>query len=207
MQEYSDVHLLVGLGNPGRQYETSRHNVGFRVIDLLGRRWRIELTRQKHEGLLGEGRRQQHRIILLKPQTYMNRSGQSVRAAVQFYRVAPQRLLVIVDDFALELGRLRLRTQGSAGGHNGLEDIIAQLGEEFSRLRVGIGSARPGCAVAHVLGHFAPEEQPLVAGILERAADCAECWLRDGAACAMERFNRTPGEHAGEEQTESSPDD
>jgi len=187
------MKLIVGLGNPGKSYEATRHNVGFHVVDRLARKWAIGVTRRRHEGLCGEGGFCGEKVILLKPQTYMNRSGQSVAGAVAYYGLGLSDILVIVDDTALPLGRIRLRPGGSAGGHHGLQDIIDRLGtSDFPRLRVGIGAAPPGQAVEYVLGRFPAEQQEEVEAALARAAAAATCWVTEGLDRAMTRFN-APG--------------
>lgn len=185
------MKLIVGLGNPGREYDQSRHNVGFSVIDLLCQRWSIEAKRRRHQGLCGGGVYRDSRVVLLKPQTFMNRSGESVGQAVTFYKVALNDLLVISDDMALEFGRLRLRGSGSAGGHNGLKNIISHLGtNEFARLRVGIGQGRSSNAIGHVLGTFDNEEQEEMGAVLERTAGAVESWIDKGIEAAMSEYNQ-----------------
>jgi len=185
------MRLIVGLGNPGAKYQGTRHNVGFRVIDELARRGGITVSRRRFSGQVGGGRIGEHRVVLLKPTTYMNLSGQAVRAAMVFHRLGMEDLLVVVDDLSLPLGRLRVRGQGSAGGHHGLSSIIQELGDDsFCRLRVGIGQARGGQMVDHVLSAFSPEEEAVVGPAVERAADAVECWLAKGPQEAMNRFNR-----------------
>ena len=185
------MKLIVGLGNPGEGYQNSRHNVGFCLIDLLSDRWQIELKRRKFQARYGSGMVGKESVALLKPQTYMNLSGASVAEAMGFYQASPPDLLVVVDDMALPLGHLRLRGQGSAGGHNGIEDIISRLGhQEFARLRLGIGSARPGGAVNHVLGAFNAAEQEVIEGSLVRATAAVGCWLELGVEKAMTEYNQ-----------------
>lgn len=185
------MKLIVGLGNPGRSYADTRHNVGFRVVDELARRWGLALTQRKFNGVTVDGRRGEQRVLLLKPTTYMNLSGRSIGEAVAFYKIAPEGLLVVADDLALPLGRLRIRGKGSAGGHKGLASTISALGtEEFARLRVGIGSAERGNAVNYVLGPFTPAEDEIIGPSILRAADAVECWLENGVDAAMNQFNR-----------------
>jgi PTH1 family peptidyl-tRNA hydrolase len=185
------MKLIVGLGNPGGKYEDTRHNVGFRTLDELSRRWRIELTRRRFSGLSGSGTIRDQKVLLLKPMTYMNLSGRSVREAMTFHKLAPADLLVVLDDMALPLGRLRLRPAGSAGGHNGLTSVIAETGgEAFARLRIGIESVEGSRMVDHVLGSFTAEERPQVDQAIVRAADAVECWLSEGIDGAMNRYNR-----------------
>ena len=195
------MKLIVGLGNPGKQYRESRHNVGFMVIKDLCRRWGVEASRRKHQGRVGSMVRNDEQILLLQPQTYMNLSGESVAAAVNFYKVEPVDILVILDDMALELGQLRLRPKGSAGGHNGLNDIIIKLGgDDFARLRIGIGTARGAGAIGHVLGQFEKEEKKIIASAVEKAAEAVECWLTEGIGMAMNKYNVRP--ETKNEQTE-----
>jgi PTH1 family peptidyl-tRNA hydrolase len=186
------VKVICGLGNPGERYRLTRHNVGFRVVDLLADRW----------GLTGEGRlrdgaalleaRQPEpvgRVLLVKPMRYMNRSGTVLRSALRQTDVeSTTELLVVTDDIDLPLGRLRLRRSGSAGGHNGLRDIIAAFGtDEIQRLRIGVG--RAGEAADHVLATFRPDERDLATEMVQVGADAAELWLREGLEPAMNAFN------------------
>lgn len=191
------LRLIVGLGNPGSKYAHTRHNVGFDVVEALARRWQMPLSSQrKFQGDFGEGMAiAGQKIALLKPTTFMNRSGQAVRAVVDWYKWPPESVLVIYDDMALPLGRLRVRPSGSAGGHNGMKSIIAHLGtQEFPRVRVGIGSTqkigdRDRAVVNHVLGKFAPEEKPLVETSLEWAVEAVEMLLRKGTEATMSAYN------------------
>lgn len=186
------MKVICGLGNPGDRYRWTRHNVGFRVVDLLADRW----------GLTGEGRLRDGaallevrvpepvgKVLLVKPMRYMNRSGGPLRAALRQTDVEVETdLLVVADDIDLPLGRVRLRRSGSAGGHNGLRDIIASFGtEEFARLRIGVG--RSGEAASHVLATFRPDERDLATEMVATGADAAERWLRDGVDEAMNAFN------------------
>jgi peptidyl-tRNA hydrolase, PTH1 family len=185
------MKLIVGLGNPGRKYEDTRHNVGFRVADELARRWRIDVDRSRFSALVGDGTVRGEKVLLLKPMTFMNLSGRAVREAATFYKLASGDLLVIVDDMALPLGRIRLRAGGSAGGHNGLTSVIQELGsEDFARVRIGIESVAGQHMVDHVLGQFTPQERERIAQTIDRAADAAECWLTEGIESAMNEFNR-----------------
>lgn len=191
------VRLIVGLGNPGGKYARTRHNVGFDVVEALAQRWQISLSsHRKFQGEFGEGMAiAGHKIALLKPTTYMNRSGQSVRAVVDWYKIPAESVLVIYDDMALPLGKLRVRPSGSAGGHNGMKSIIAHLGtQEFPRLRVGIGSVqragdRDRAVVAHVLGKFASDEAPIVNQALDWAIDATETLIKEGTEATMSAFN------------------
>ena len=191
------IRLIVGLGNPGEKYARTRHNVGFDVVDALAQRWQIALNKNRRfKGDFGEGMAiSGQKIALLKPATYMNRSGQSVRAIMDWYKLEPASVLVIYDDMALPLGRLRIRPYGSAGGHNGMKSMIAHLNtQEFPRLRVGIGSIdevgdRGQAVISHVLGKFAPDEKPIVNTALEWAVEAIETILRKGTEFAMSTFN------------------
>ena len=182
------MKLVVGLGNPGAKYRLTRHNVGFMVVDRLAVTAGAAVTRKHCSSLVGEGHWGEVKVVLAKPQTYMNLSGMAVSSLMNYYRVAPADLLVVCDDLDLPFGRIRLRPKGSSGGHRGLASIIAALGRsDFPRLRVGIGKA--GEAVGHVLGRFAAAEEPALAEILETAAAAAVMACRDGLDRAMNRYN------------------
>ncbi len=193
------MKLVAGLGNPGAEYARTRHNVGFRVVDELARRWEAASWRKQFGGLAGVGQCGGEKVLLLKPLTYMNRSGQSVGEALRFHKIDPADLLVVVDDMALPLGRLRVRPQGSAGGHNGLTDVIRQIGTEaFARLRIGIEQVSGERMVSHVLSPFSPEEEEVVGSAVVRAADAVACWVTEGVVEAMNRFNRAEEETGGD---------
>jgi len=183
--------LIVGLGNPGKKYEGTRHNVGFEVLRRVVSSTQAEGPRAKFEGDLYEGQWGGTELLLLAPQTFMNLSGRSVRAAVQYFRLPLSEVLVICDDFNLPLGRLRFRPGGSAGGQRGLQNIIEELGStEFSRLRIGIGPLPPAVDSADfVLSRFSPEEEPILRPILETAARGVLDWVTYGTAVCMDRYN------------------
>lgn len=187
--------LIVGLGNPGAKYEQTRHNIGFAAIDLLARQWQISLSEQrKFQGILGEGWGPKGKVRLLKPLTYMNLSGQSVRAVLDWYKLPPQAVFVIYDEMDLPLGKLRLRQSGSAGGHNGMKSIISHLGcQDFPRLRIGIGSPKQktgnGEVVSHVLGRFSAAETQVVQEVLQLAVDAVEMSIKQGIPKAMSLYN------------------
>jgi peptidyl-tRNA hydrolase, PTH1 family len=184
------VKLIVGLGNPGRKYGGTRHNVGFDVVDLLAARHRLEWESAPAVALLAKWRAAP--ALLAKPLTFMNLSGPALGELMRFYKVPREDVLVIVDDANLELGRLRARPSGSAGGHNGLKSIIGALGsDEFARLRVGVGRGDARRDLAdHVLAIFDPQEREEVADAVGRSADAAELFVTDGIAPVMNRFNR-----------------
>jgi len=191
------MKLIVGLGNPGRQYENTRHNVGYRVVDALARHWNIDLTRRRFSGLCGSGYPGPggtgEQVLLLKPETFMNLSGRSVREAMTFHKIAPADVLVVLDDMALPLGRLRLRASGSAGGHNGLSSVIQEIGtQQFPRLRIGIEAVEGRRMVSHVLGPFTRDEEPEILRAIDRAIAAIECWITEGIEKAMTRFNVGP---------------
>jgi PTH1 family peptidyl-tRNA hydrolase len=186
------MKLIVGLGNPGGKYEETRHNVGFMVVDALARKADIAFTSTRFGGDFGQGAVRRHKAALLKPQTFMNCSGDSVGPAARFYKVQGEDLVVVHDDLDLELGRLQLRRGGGTGGHHGLESIVERLGsEDFIRLRVGIGKpeARER-TVGHVLGGFARDEAPVWKEVADKAVAAVEALFEHGLAKAMTEFNR-----------------
>ena len=185
------MKLIVGLGNIGRKYENTWHNVGFNVLDLLAVRNAGGSTKDKFEGRTQDVTIGGERALLLWPHTLMNLSGRSVGAAAAFYQIPLSDLLVVCDDFNLPLGKLRVRSQGSAGGQNGLKDIIQRLGsEEFSRLRIGIGPVPDHWdAAGFVLGKIGPSNRAIIEDSIDRAAEAVECWATDGIKIAMNRFN------------------
>jgi PTH1 family peptidyl-tRNA hydrolase len=186
------IRLIVGLGNPGPRYAATRHNVGWMVLDAFAAKHGFTFDKNAHKGLLAEGRYGGEKIALLKPQTFMNLSGQSVAPAARWYKVEPQEMLVLYDDLDLPPGKLRLREKGSSGGHNGMKSIIADTGsQDFPRLRIGIGRPAPGWSVPDwVLAPFTKEEQPLIARVVERAVGALEEILTVGFTKAMNTYNR-----------------
>ena len=186
------MKLVVGLGNPGRKYAGTRHNVGFEVLDLLAGRFKAEWESAPRgvEGLVARDRAAD--TLLAKPLTFMNLTGPAVVGLLQFYKIELPDVFVVVDDVNLELGRLRARAAGSAGGHNGLKSIIGALGTDaFARIRIGVGGGEPRRDLSgHVLGRFAPDEQPIIAEAVTRTADAAELFITEGIAPVMNRFNR-----------------
>lgn len=185
------MKLIVGLGNPGRRYRQTRHNVGWEVISRLARRARIAVDEEDGFSDVGRGAIGGTRVILARPQTYVNVSGEAVRDLRRRHRLRPQDIVVVIDDLDLPLGRLRLRASGSAGGHNGLKSIIEAIGTtEFPRLRVGIGRPPEGVDPAdHVLTRFTSDEQAVVDAALDRAAEAIETAITEGIETAMNRFN------------------
>ena len=184
--------LLVCLGNPGKQYENTRHNIGFLAADELARREGIKVNKLRYRALTGELRVGGQRVLVLKPQTYMNLSGEAVKLAGGFYKIPPDHVLVISDDVALPLGKLRIRSGGSAGGHNGLKNIIAHLGtDQFPRIRVGVGAPQhpEHEMVDWVIGGFTPAERKVVDEAVGRAVDAAVCVIEKGVQEAQNRFN------------------
>lgn len=186
------MYIIAGLGNPGREYAGTRHNIGFDVITRLSDAYNIPLDFKKHKALCGKGCIEGQKVILAQPQTYMNLSGESVRELVDYYKVSADELIIIYDDISLDVGQLRIRIKGSAGGHNGIKSIIACLGtQEFTRIKVGVGDKPKGWDLAdYVLGHFKEQEEEAVREGLKRAGDACKMLLTDGTAAAMNEYNK-----------------
>lgn len=195
------MKLIVGLGNPGRKFRGTRHNVGFEVVDELARRAGVAFEAAPAEALMARAGPGGPAVMLAKPLTLMNLSGVAVAELIRYFRIAAADVLVVADDANLPLGRLRARAQGSDGGHRGLRSIIERLGtEEFARLRVGVGRGDPRRDLAdHVLARFDPDERESVEAAVLRAADAAEAFVTEGIAAMMNQFNRPDGPPAGEE--------
>lgn len=186
------ISLVAGLGNPGPEYVGTRHNVGFAALELFARQIDAKWEREKKSDALVA---RSSGVVLLKPTTFMNHSGYAIAAVARFHKIAPANILVVLDDFALPLGRLRIRQRGGPGGHNGLESVIINLGtEEFPRLRLGIGAAPARGSVDYVLSTFFDEEKAGVAAMLERAAEAIKCAIDKGVVSAMNTFNSEPEE-------------
>ena len=188
----SDAWLIVGLGNPGREYEKTRHNCGFRAIDILAQKLNCKVDKGKFQGLYGQVNYNGSKLLLLKPMTYMNLSGRSVLQLSAYFHVPPQRIIVIFDDISLEPGRIRIRADGSAGGHNGIKSIIAEIGsQDFPRVKVGVGAKpHPEQDLADwVLSNFSAAEEKALSSALERAADAALCIIDKGVPESAGRYN------------------
>jgi peptidyl-tRNA hydrolase, PTH1 family len=182
------MKAIVGLGNPGAEYDATRHNVGFEVVDELARRWAVKLKPWRKVALLGDAK--SRAVLLAEPMTFMNLSGECVQKICAYRRIEPSDLLVVVDDVNLPLGRLRLRRTGSAGGHNGLKSIIQHVGPDFARLRLGVGRGDPKWDLAdHVLSRFGRDERKAAAEAVGRAADAAEMFAAESIELVMNRFN------------------
>lgn len=196
----NEIRLIAGLGNPGLEYQGTRHNVGFEVIDLLAERLKVKLNKEKFSAVFGQAEFEDKKLILLKPLLFMNNSGQVVATAANFYRLTAEAMLVITDDMALEPGIIRLRAGGSAGGHNGLADIVQKLGtDQFSRLRVGIGSRDRTPGRDYVLSKPDETDRNLIDKAVTEAADAVMIWLTEGIETAMNRFNRKLTADSGNE--------
>lgn len=189
----SVMYIITGLGNPGREYENTRHNIGFDVIERLAEQEHISVLEKKHKAIIGKGFVEGQKCILARPQTFMNLSGESVRMLMDYYKVdETSELIVISDDVSLGLGQLRIRKEGSAGGHNGLKNIIAHLGHDtFIRVRMGVGEKPAGYDLAdYVLGHFTAQERKVMDEAAERATDAIRTIVVKGPDAAMNEFNR-----------------
>lgn len=186
------MYIIVGLGNPERKYDGTRHNIGFSAVTALADANNISIDTKKHKALIGKGVIAGQKVILAEPLTYMNLSGESVRELVDYYKISPsEELIVIYDDVALEPGRLRIRAKGSAGGHNGIKNIISHLGsQEFFRIRIGVGEKPAGWDLAdYVLGRFPKEEEPVIRDALKKAADACSVIMTQDINAAMNQFN------------------
>ncbi len=187
-----DRWLIVGLGNPGKEYERTRHNAGFRAIDILAENLRCKIDKAKFQGLYGQVTRQGQKLYLLKPLTYMNLSGRSILQLSAYFHIPPQRIIVLFDDISLEPGRIRIRADGSAGGHNGIKSIISELGsQEFPRVKIGVGGKPDTDADLKdwVLSPFSAADEKALASALKRAADAALCIIDSGVPETANRYN------------------
>lgn len=184
------MYVIAGLGNPGKQYEKTRHNMGFMVVDTFAAAHGVDVRRIKHKALVGEGRIAGEKVLLVKPQTYMNLSGESLREVMNYYDVPMEHLIVVYDDMDLAAGTLRIRKKGSAGSHNGMKSVISQLqDDQFPRIRVGIGSTSGDEWKDYVTGQITESEGKILAETIRSAADALECIIMDGIDIAMNRFN------------------
>ena len=186
-----ELWIVVGLGNPGTRYRSSRHNVGFRIVDRLAKTSKITVSQRRAKAVLGEGEVDGRRVVLAKPRTYMNHSGEAVKYLLDRFHATPRQLLIVYDEMDLPLGRIRVRPSGSAAGHNGLKSIIGSVSTQaFPRLRVGIGKPKPGeDDISFVLGAFSDEDGRLVDEATKRAVEAALCVVREGIDKAMNRYN------------------
>ena len=188
---------VIGLGNPGEKYRHTRHNAGFDVVELLSARWSIPVLKLKCKAVVGEGTVRGERVVLIKPQTFMNESGLSVAEALRWYKLEPRQALIVVDDIDLPFGQVRLRAGGGPGTHNGLRSILQCTGTgDFPRVRIGMGNPPPEWDLAdYVLGHFnTPEDRKTAFDAYQLAAQAAECWVEEGIDTAMNRYNRKHAE-------------
>lgn len=186
------MYIIIGLGNPTREYEATRHNIGFDAITRLADDYHISLDTKKHKAICGKGMIGGEKVILAKPQTFMNLSGESVRELIDFYKVTKEEIIVIYDDISLDVGQLRIRTKGSAGGHNGIKNIIAHLGsDEFCRIKIGVGDKPRNWDLAdYVLARFPKEEEPVVRDALAKASKACETIITEGTQVAMNFYNK-----------------
>ena len=186
------MYIIAGLGNPTKEYEKTRHNAGFDAIDVLAEKHGIQITERKHKAFCGTGFIGGERVLLAKPQTFMNASGESLREAADFYKIRPEQVIVIYDDISLRVGQLRIRTKGSAGGHNGIKSIIQHLGsQDFPRIKIGVGAKPDRMDLAdYVLSRFSQTDRQMMEDAFQDAADAVEFMLADGADAAMNRYNR-----------------
>lgn len=186
------MYIIVGLGNPTREYQATRHNIGFDVITRISDDYGIPLDFKKHKAICGKGFIEGEKVIIAQPQTYMNLSGESVRELVDFYKIKPEELIIIYDDISLDIGKLRIRGKGSAGGHNGIKSIINHLGtEEFSRIRVGVGDKPEGYDLAdYVLSRFCDDEQPVIREAIKKSSEAVGVIIKNGLESAMNIYNR-----------------
>ena len=183
------MYLVVGLGNPGPKYDGTRHNIGFDLIDKMSEVYKVDVDRTKFKGIYGSITIGFEKVILLKPLTYMNLSGESVGEIARYYKIPNENIIVAHDDASIDVGRLRLRRKGSAGGQNGIKNIIQHLGtDEFTRVKIGVGKPK-GDMVSHVLGKFSTDERPIAAKTVDESVRAVECIVREGVDTAMNKFN------------------
>ncbi len=184
------MYIIAGLGNPGKEYDMTRHNIGFEVIDYIADKYKVKVNKLKFKSLFGEMNIGGEKVYLIKPQTYMNLSGEAIREFSAFYKIPPQNIIIINDDISLETGKLRIRRKGSAGGHNGLKSIIYQLNsDEFPRIKMGVGENKQGDLADYVLGRFKKEEIPIMEDAIIRAAEASVEIVKSGIDSAMNKFS------------------
>lgn len=195
------MYIIVGLGNPGKQYENTRHNMGFLAVDLLAEKYNIDVNKIKFKALVGEGRIAGQKVLLVKPQTYMNLSGEAVRQAMDFYKIDPEELIVIYDDIDIPTGTFRIRKKGSPGTHNGMRNIFQHIQtNDFPRIRVGIGSGKKANLAGYVTGGISKSEQEILADVLKNSADAAACIIEKGIDKAMNEYNVRPNKEKKEKK-------
>lgn len=183
------MYIIVGLGNPGNDYKNTRHNIGFDAIEAIAEKYNIDINREKFKGVYGEGFINNEKVILFMPTTYMNLSGEAVSPIMNFYKLTEEDLIVIYDDISLDVGRIRLREKGSAGGHNGIKSLIANMGTDvFSRIKVGVGQPK-GDLVKHVLGKFSTEEREILNKVLGEVVNATEEIIKTNTKEAMNKYN------------------
>ncbi|MDD5133929.1 MAG: aminoacyl-tRNA hydrolase [Phycisphaerae bacterium] len=205
----NDIRLIAGLGNPGREYCRTRHNVGFETIDLLAGKLEVELNKEKFDACFGQTIFEDKKLILLKPMLFMNNSGRVIADVSNFYKIEPANILVITDDLAIDTGMIRLRPSGSAGSHNGLADIVEKLAtDKFGRLRLGIGSKGQMTGRDFVLSRPDPAQRELLEKAISEAAEAVMVWIRQGIEAAMNRFNKkmSPSENGGSKENTKDKD-
>lgn len=185
------MYIVIGLGNPGKKYENTRHNVGFMVIDKLAETYGISISKLKFKALIGEGKIGTKKVVLVKPQTYMNLSGEAVREIFNFYKEEPEKLLLIYDDLDTVLGNIRIRKKGSAGTHNGMRSVVSQLGfSDFPRIRIGIGSNGEKEIVDFVIGNFSKDEKKKIDEVISNVVKATECFVENDIDLAMNKYNK-----------------
>lgn len=204
-----EFFVIAGLGNPGREYAETKHNVGFCVIDRLAEKYHIDVTKFKQKALIGDGNINGRRVLLVKPQTFMNLSGESIREIVNFYKIPQDRFVVIYDDTSLPAGQIRLREKGSHGGHNGIRNIIQQMGTDvFYRIKVGIGEKPNGWDLAdYVLAKFDKDTMPLMESGMDKAVEAVELILSRGISDAMNRMNQRPKAPKPKKEPQEKPEE
>lgn len=193
------MYVIAGLGNPGKKYEATKHNIGFMTLDYLGEKNQIQINKIKHKALVGKGQISGQKVLLVKPQTFMNLSGNSIREVMAFYDVPVEKLIVIYDDIDIPMGSLRIRKKGSAGTHNGMKSIIYDIqSDEFPRVRIGIGNERKGDLANYVIGKFQKEHIKIMEEAVKNAAESIECLLEKGIDIAMGTYNNIVKTHEEE---------